>query len=817
MTNVALKNFVWEDVNGDGIFGTYVDPIDGQTKQETGVSGVTVELYKNNVRVGTTTTGTTLTGVPNANNTLYNYSFTFNAGTSASYSTKFSAPSGYLFTQPKQGTDDRFDSDALYLPGNSSAAITAARSIQYVAGGNNTYYDYFDAGVYRPASLSGSVYVDASRDGVRQAGEAGIAGVTITLSGTDGLGNAVNQTTVTADGTTDANGDGLINALDRGFYQFKNLRPGTYTITETTQPAGYADGQETIGSQGGTVTNDRFSTITLLSGRAGQNYNFGELTGQAKLEVTSPLTWVNFNRPDSPVVIRDDIVFIKPEFVNGVGKTFTQTLQVTNTGTAASTPGTIVVTGLNSPFVKLRSVNGQADGAVGDNPNDQIIPLSTILQPGQTITFTVVSQIVAPIVNGVADIPQDRTLSLQLSDSSVFGPDAQVALKIYNTQTGLNKVSGQTAFTYNSLGLSTVTVDVNGGAPETSLSATVARASGTIVEGPNGPNGNGYSHDFFLNQFSGDIDAVVSGRGRIGGSSFDAALDLKWNQNVFVDLATFQNASSTTDAKAALNALITAIDAGVYALPFAPSAGSTLTVTPTGQTTPIVQTATAANFNNLPRSNFAVAQYTTGSLQTFVDALSPQTTYRIELKPVAPPPLVWSDYNPATQAKIAAVQLPNGSTTITLNAANQKDKLDLGQVAFYAVGGIYPVGITILGGNGKDVIIGTPGNDTIDGSNGADSLDGGLGDDTLTGGNGKDTFVFSMRNFGNDVITDFTNGETIDLKALGITAAQIRQTTLTIPNGSTRSLVIDFPSITAGKITLAGISSPLSNSAFILA
>ncbi|HBH54383.1 MAG TPA: hypothetical protein DDY91_21060, partial [Planctomycetaceae bacterium] len=41
--------------------------------------------------------------------------------------------------------------------------------------------------------------------------------------------------------TTDAN----------GAYSFGNLRPGSYQITQT-QPAGYLDGQETVGSAGGT-------------------------------------------------------------------------------------------------------------------------------------------------------------------------------------------------------------------------------------------------------------------------------------------------------------------------------------------------------------------------------------------------------------------------------------------------------------------------------------------------------------------------------------------------------------------------------------
>ena len=56
---------------------------------------------------------------------------------------------------------------------------------------------------------------------------------------------------------------------------FSGLAAGTYTITET-QPAGYTDGKDTIGTQGGTVGADTFTGIVLSGGVSGSNYNFGE-------------------------------------------------------------------------------------------------------------------------------------------------------------------------------------------------------------------------------------------------------------------------------------------------------------------------------------------------------------------------------------------------------------------------------------------------------------------------------------------------------------------------------------------------------------
>ena len=110
------------------------------------------------------------------------------------------------------------------------------------------------------ASLSGIVFSDFNNDGQVDFGEKGIAGVPITLTGTDDLGHAVNlsQTTNSA-----------------GAYVFLNLRPGSYTITETQQPAGYTPGIVSVGTGGGTVSGTQF-TVSLAVGVNAMNYNYGE-------------------------------------------------------------------------------------------------------------------------------------------------------------------------------------------------------------------------------------------------------------------------------------------------------------------------------------------------------------------------------------------------------------------------------------------------------------------------------------------------------------------------------------------------------------
>jgi hypothetical protein len=82
-----------------------------------------------------------------------------------------------------------------------------------------------DFGNYRAASKSGTKFEDTDADGLpREAGEPGLEGWEITLTGTDGMGGPVDLST-----TTDVNGD----------YSFPNLKPGTYQVCETLQTDWY--------------------------------------------------------------------------------------------------------------------------------------------------------------------------------------------------------------------------------------------------------------------------------------------------------------------------------------------------------------------------------------------------------------------------------------------------------------------------------------------------------------------------------------------------------------------------------------------------
>jgi hypothetical protein len=112
---------------------------------------------------------------------------------------------------------------------------------------------------YIPSKLSGYAYIDTNNNGVKETGETPLGGIVITLSGQDENGGAVN-----VQKTTDA----------LGFYQFTNLAPGPYVLSQT-QPMFLLDGIDSGGTLGTSTGPDQL-TVNLQQNVDGQNLNFGE-------------------------------------------------------------------------------------------------------------------------------------------------------------------------------------------------------------------------------------------------------------------------------------------------------------------------------------------------------------------------------------------------------------------------------------------------------------------------------------------------------------------------------------------------------------
>jgi len=211
------------------------------------LSGFTIQLYKDTDGNGVLDSGDTLV-TSQVTDSTGAYVFTgLSAGT---YFVKEVQKSGYIETAPASG---------LYTVNATSGAYTGLDFDNYKSTGSCSCGC---GGTLQTAKgdLEGSVFLDKDGDGNFDSNEGGISGVKITLTGTDLLGNTVTKTA-----TTDRN----------GHYEFDGLIAGNYTLTET-QPTGYTDGKDHVGTLGGTLGNDVISNITLPPCGDGECYNFGE-------------------------------------------------------------------------------------------------------------------------------------------------------------------------------------------------------------------------------------------------------------------------------------------------------------------------------------------------------------------------------------------------------------------------------------------------------------------------------------------------------------------------------------------------------------
>ncbi|MCB0075615.1 MAG: hypothetical protein KDE20_29375, partial [Caldilineaceae bacterium] len=121
-----------------------------------------------------------------------------------------------------------------------------------------TTIDTVDFGLRGTGSVGDRVWRDDDNDGIQDAGEPGIAGLTVTLAGTDSFGNAVTGTTSTG-----------VN----GAYSFINLPPsdGTgYTITVTTPPTGTTPSYDLDGTGTANV-----AVVPLTPGQMRTDVDFG--------------------------------------------------------------------------------------------------------------------------------------------------------------------------------------------------------------------------------------------------------------------------------------------------------------------------------------------------------------------------------------------------------------------------------------------------------------------------------------------------------------------------------------------------------------
>jgi protocatechuate 3,4-dioxygenase beta subunit len=179
----SIGNRVWEDSNYNGI----------QDAGEKGVDGVTVKLYDANGNLKATTV------------THDGGEYLFDGLTAGSYKVEVTNSSGWFFTKSGAGTDAT-DSDITNVNGN----VGRTGTITLGTGQNITTED---AGIYRKASIGDKVWRDSNHNGVQDAGEEGIGGITVALY------DSVTKKQL-ASVKTDVNGN----------YKFGDLTPGNYYL-----------------------------------------------------------------------------------------------------------------------------------------------------------------------------------------------------------------------------------------------------------------------------------------------------------------------------------------------------------------------------------------------------------------------------------------------------------------------------------------------------------------------------------------------------------------------------------------------------------
>ncbi|MBL8480664.1 MAG: DUF11 domain-containing protein, partial [Rhodocyclaceae bacterium] len=238
----SLSGFVYEDRNNNG----------AKDAGEPGIAGVALAL------TGSDSSGNAVNATAT---TAADGSFSFTNLTTANasgYTLSETQPAGYDDGRESAGSaGGNVDNSAF----DATAAHNLIAGINLAAGSTATGYLFGER--VAAANLSGYVYLDSNDNSVKEAGEPGIAGANIHLSGIDRDGNPVSR-----DATSAAD----------GLYRFDNLPPSGptgYTLTET-QPAGFNDGRDALGNAGGVLANDNLSAIVLAPGQSASGYDFGE-------------------------------------------------------------------------------------------------------------------------------------------------------------------------------------------------------------------------------------------------------------------------------------------------------------------------------------------------------------------------------------------------------------------------------------------------------------------------------------------------------------------------------------------------------------
>jgi SdrD B-like domain len=356
---LSLGDRVYNDLNNNGV----------RDASEVGIEGLTVNLYadanNDNVADGPAiaTTTTNATG---------NYLFSNLAP--GNYIVGVTPAAGFISStnpaiDPDNDTD--LDDNGTNLVGTEwrGLAITLAPGTEFDGTANNTNTNItYDFGFFQPASLGDRVWRDDNSNGIQDAGEVGVAGVTVTLL------NASGQVVATT--TTDASGN----------YKFSNLTPGDYTV-RITPPANYTlsakdqGGNDNTDSDFDPITSTT-GTVTLTAGQNRTDVDAGLKFSQPTGTTVGDRVWLDSNGDGVQGAGEQGVSNVLVTLYNSAGIAVASTYTDVNGNYLFTNvaPGAYTV-GVSLPPAFVFTAN---NGGVSDAGNSDIIPAT-----GRTASFTV--------------------------------------------------------------------------------------------------------------------------------------------------------------------------------------------------------------------------------------------------------------------------------------------------------------------------------------------------------------------------------------------------------------------------------------------
>jgi fimbrial isopeptide formation D2 family protein/uncharacterized repeat protein (TIGR01451 family) len=255
----SIGDFVWIDADEDGI----------QDAGETGIKDINVRLLDGR--------GNELA----TQKTAADGSYRFDELWAGTYKVRFELPNtlNYMFTSGNAGSDDELDSDI------APADISGTRgTTQPIILAHNEHNGSIDAGIVEGRSKIGDrLWIDDNDNGIQDADEPGLGGVTVHLLDANG-------STVRATDVTDDDGYYLFDRLVPGEYYVRFQLPGGYKFTvKNNGPEADDSDADTEGS-----TTGRSDLVQLtVNGESNLDIDAGLIYAKSKL---GNRVWIDDNR-----------------------------------------------------------------------------------------------------------------------------------------------------------------------------------------------------------------------------------------------------------------------------------------------------------------------------------------------------------------------------------------------------------------------------------------------------------------------------------------------------------------------------------------